>query len=121
MKVRWTDGRLRVRISPSELATLGRGGELVEQLASGSWSLALIVGEATGIDLGSGRVVVCVDRRDIEALEHPTREGIYFRRGDLMYYIEKDYPCAHPRPAGAGEPEAETFPAPEAFYERHRR
>jgi hypothetical protein len=53
----------------------------------------------------------------------PEVEGVYLclggdeRGGAVRYFIEKDFPCMHPRPMDAHEPETETFEAPAHFVE----
>jgi hypothetical protein len=45
-------------------------------------------------------------------------EGVYFTTGGregMRFFIEKDFPCAHPHSADACEPESERF-APTAAY-----
>lgn len=50
---------------------------------------------------------------DIARLAAETEEGVYFKDGDAFrYYLEKDFPCVHPRPAEVQERETQTFPAP---------
>jgi hypothetical protein len=43
---------------------------------------------------------------------------VYFSDSSLRYYIEKDFPCLHPRPAEASESTTETFEAPSDFAQR---
>ena len=48
-------------------------------------------------------------------------EGVYFRREGsslLRYFIEKDFPCAHPRVADVMEPPGDTFNPPADFESR---
>jgi hypothetical protein len=46
---------------------------------------------------------------------------VYFQTADsapFRYFIEKDFPCVHPRAAEALEPRTETFPPPPDFEAR---
>lgn len=132
MKVRWTSGSLRLRISPSELAALERGEPVEERLripgalAGSSWTILLLPGGAVSEISGSGNVVVFdISRADVGKLASPSTEGVYYRRATagetgeaFSFYVEKDFPCIHPRPSEVIEPEHETFTAPVGFEER---
>lgn len=124
MKVRWTQGSLRLRITPSELAAMGRGEGVGEQLkvpGGACWRVRLQPGEATQITSHDGDVVLLLSPSDRERLAVPETEGVYFQTADgLRYLVEKDFPCAHPRAAEALEPPAETFIAPDDFERRKR-
>lgn len=59
-----------------------------------------------------GVVTLLLAESDRDRLAAPETEGVYFRREDdppLTYYVEKDFPCLHPRPADAQEIPSETF------------
>jgi hypothetical protein len=121
VKVRWTGESVRLRVTPSELRALRRGESLGVSIAfpgGGGWAIAVHPGEAElGLRWADGRVVVRLSERDVERLAEPEREGIYFG-GDaagVRVLIEKDFPCAHPHPEEAAEPETERF-APTATY-----
>jgi hypothetical protein len=63
-------------------------------------------------------------REDREKLAVPETEGVYFTtnrpdRGLIRYFIEKDFPCIHPRAAEALEGPSETFAPPPALFPRN--
>jgi hypothetical protein len=135
MKVRWTGGSLRLRITPTELAALVRGEEIREALrlpgGGVTWSIVVrpFAAPKTGITYTGpcpGGVLLNLAAADVERLARPDVEGVYFRSCpedtepgvSLAYFIEKDFPCLHPRPADALEPSAETFAPPPGFAER---
>jgi hypothetical protein len=132
MKVRWTTGSIRFRITPTELAALERGEPVTVSLPlpdGGGWT-ATIAPEGrgeTGLCSTSERGGLCVylTAADRDRLTDPTTEGIYFTGPlgadpvGLRYFIEKDFPCVHPRPKEAPE-DSETFAPPPGFTERHK-
>ena len=94
MKVRFTNGRVRVRIDDLELASLERG-EVVRarvEWPGGGWNLALdpalgsVVGEAGRLRVGMRGV--------LEALGAPEREGVTIE-GPPRISVEKDYGPQH--------------------------
>ena len=113
MKIRWTTESVRFRITPTELEMLRRGEPVRACLPlPGGWTAGLYPGERdTHLDASAGelRLLLCQD--DVRRLDAPETEGVYFQRPEngLRYYIEKDFPCEHPRPSEALET-AETFP-----------
>lgn len=126
MKIRWTKSSVRFRITPSELAALEQGQSIGEALClpdNASWRVAIVPGatSATSLWFEAGELRISLSEADLGRLAEPEREGVYFQQGTeaaLRYFIEKDFPCAHPRAAGALEPPAETFAAPPGFEER---
>ncbi|WP_309571832.1 hypothetical protein [Deinococcus sp.] len=94
MKVRFTDGRVRVRIDDLELAALNDGTVLRVQVPweGGGWSLTLdpqlnqVIGE-------NGKLRVGV-RDVLEALGAPEREGVTIS-GPPKISVEKDYGPQH--------------------------
>lgn len=121
MKIRWTENSLRLRITPTELAELQSARRVATRLEypGGSWHVAIQPeGEITSL-CGSGPTVcLFLGRRDINALSTPEAEGVYFTEGGFRYFIEKDFPCIHPRPAEAMETPTECFAAPLGFEDR---
>lgn len=106
MKIRWNRSSIRLRITPSELAALEARQDIVETLlfpgASSGWSIAVQVGgETSALRQEEGTIVLHLAEPDLLRLLEPEREGVYFSHGTppqtLTYYIEKDFPCAHPR------------------------
>ncbi|MBC8138639.1 MAG: hypothetical protein H8F28_22395 [Fibrella sp.] len=132
MKVRWTSGSLRLRISPTELASLERGEPLEERMrvpgapVGSSWTILLLPGGKVSEISASGSVVLFdISRADVEQLAEPASEGIYCQqvaagdsREEFSFYVEKDFPCVHPRPSEVNEPDSETFAPPVGFEER---
>lgn len=123
MKIRWNGSGVRFRITPSELAALEAGQAIGESLVVGgvaAWSTRVAPGAGTtelALDAdGVLELRLCAD--DLAELADPEREGVYFRDGRFRFYIEKDFPCAHPRAGEAAEPETEAFEPPPGFDER---
>lgn len=114
MKVRWTETSLRLRITPSELELLREHQVVMVVMQIGAWELFLEAGpwESQLLTRGS-QVHVHLSSADLAALLEPTCEGVYLTRGDFKYYVEKDFPCEHPRPAKIALEVAQTFPRPE--------
>jgi hypothetical protein len=125
MKIRWTQNSLRFRITPSELEALSCGRPVVENLAlaDGTWTAELRPGAAqTLLQMASpGQVRLTLAHSDVVRLSDPTAEGIYFREDGnppVTYFVEKDFPCAHPRSAPIAEAPTETFAPPPGFAVR---
>lgn len=120
MKVRWTRGSLRLRITPAELEELlaGRGATERLELPGGSWTVRLAPADATGVALDGGELRFGLGPDDRARLGEPEREGVYFAVPGLRYLVEKDFPCAHPRTGEAAEAATETFAPPPGFVER---
>ncbi len=124
MKVRWNEASLRLRITPSELAALGRGEEIGQRLPvteALAWAVTMRPNAPrTGLTAEGAGVLISLTESDLEALAKPDAEGVYFGAdapGRPRYYIEKDFPCTHPRAGEAAEVEAETFHGPAAVVE----
>ena len=126
MKIRWTHDSVRLRITPSELEALGRSEIVKERLrftgTVNGWGAAILPGvAATSAQLVGGDLLVRLSGKDCQQLSEPDCEGVYFQVEEdtaTRYYIEKDFPCVHPRAIEAMEPQTETFPAPTGFEER---
>ena len=124
MKVRWTSESLRLRITPSELATLAHGEPVTAELTfpdGGGWLIRLAPGgqrlEATASSRG---VIVRMPPDDLKRLEAPDTEGVYAHQPGSRLMVEKDFPCAHPHSAEAKEPETERFaPTPAYLARKH--
>lgn len=119
--MRWMRDSLRLRITPSEFEALLRGAACVEAASfPGGWEATLAPGARTALSSPSpGRCVLTLSDDDLARLGAPDAEGVYFAQDGYRYFVEKDFPCAHPRPAEAPE-SGETFAAPPGFAERHR-
>lgn len=117
MKVRWTKQSIRLRITPSELERLRQNRSVTENLylPGGIWSIVVQVsGTITTVGYDQGTLTLFLAETDRDNLAAPDTEGIYFQREEepsLNYYIEKDFPCLHPRPGEAQEQPSETFAA----------
>ena len=122
MKIRWTKDSIRFRITPSEMEQLQRGARIEEALSfgSGEWRAQIDSAQRHRVTFEEGRVTIELSADDLATLAIPENEGIYFHQNAVpnRYFIEKDYPCAHPRGSEAMEPKTETFPAPDDFLER---
>lgn len=134
MKIRWTQNSVRFRITPSELASLQNGAPVREALAlpgagnNGCWRAEIAPrAAATAIALDFGRALrIALSADDLVRLAAPAAEGVYFStpasaaQPEFKYFIEKDFPCAHPRAAESHEPSSEVFEAPEEFNQRKK-
>ena len=126
MKVRWTRNSVRLRITPSELDALLRGERVEEELEypGGGWLAMILPGASTTeLHFARGDLQIALADADRARLSAPDVEGVYFENRDgetpIRYYIEKDFPCAHPGAPEAREPRTETFAPPPGFKERH--
>ena len=119
MKIRWTAESVRYRIEPEELESLLQG-EAVEVSFAGVWKAVLKQGETSCLVTEGGEVHILLSPSETETLAQPEQEGVYFlqKTPPLRYYVEKDYPCAHPRASDAEERPTETFSPSQAFMER---
>jgi hypothetical protein len=125
MKIRWTENSIRLRISPGELSQLCNRvpiSQSIEFPGGGSWRIEIVPSaHATTLVFEVGTVRIYVSPADTELLNAPEKEGLYFTddgANGLRYFIEKDFPCAHPRPSEARERDTETFSPPAGFEER---
>jgi|ERR1700730_9125287 hypothetical protein len=125
MKVRWTKESLRLRITPSELQMILDGkpvGERLELSGGPGWEAAIVSGaNATELAWVGNVMQLNLSQADCQRLAARDAEGIYFRRegsASLRYFVEKDFPCAHPRVADAMETPADTFDPPADFESR---
>jgi len=126
MKVRWTEESLRLRITPSELAQVERRLPVETALTlgpGGGWRAALVVEEiaATTLSQDGNTLRLTLAPGDLARLLEPSAEGVYFtadRADGIRYYVEKDFPCLHPRGVEAMEPVTESFAPPADFEER---
>lgn len=126
MKVRWTAESLRLRITPSELAQAEQRLPIETALTLGpgdGWRVELQVEEGitTALTQDGSTLRVTLAPVDLKRLLDPETEGVYFtadRADGVRFYVEKDFPCIHPRGIEALEPPTETFPAPDDFEER---
>ncbi|MDX1933226.1 MAG: hypothetical protein SFU56_11520 [Capsulimonadales bacterium] len=129
MKVRWTEGSVRFRITPTELEQLRSGAavRVTLRVPGGKWEATVAPSASDGAsDLsadGEGGLRMTLGRPDLDRLCAPETEGVYFGTSEgeipLRFFIEKDFPCVHPRPSEAQE-ESETFAPPSGFKDRHR-
>lgn len=111
MKIRWTEESVRFRITPTELDALRRGQEIRARMPlPGGWTAAIYVVETTALTVEAGELRLLLSGAEVTRLLAPEAEGVYFQQAEsgLRYYIEKDFPCEHPRASEARET-AETF------------
>ena len=122
MKVRWNSSSVRLRITPTELESMVKGGTVREELAlpgGGRWVVQVRPAEGQTALTSEGDVLtLALSRPDAERLAAPDAEGVYFHEAGLRYLIEKDFPCVHPRASHAEESPTETFAPPEGFEAR---
>jgi hypothetical protein len=119
MKVRWNARSLRLRITPAELAALERLEPVTERMGVGAWSVRLEVEDVTVLEAEGGEVRLGLSSHDFGRLCDPTQEGVYLERDGFKYYVEKDFPCEHPRAAAAQDAledvaTGQTFPRPQS-------
>lgn len=119
MKIRWTTNSVRFRITPTELARLECGEAVEAALAlpgGGGWAATICPkAERTTIGMAGGQLRLHLSTADGVRLGSPSEEGVYFHTGTdprLCYFVEKDFPCAHPRALDALEVSTETFERP---------
>ncbi len=98
MKIRFTTSSLRVRITPNELERIANRETLELGFGlAGGWEFRLEAGEQTKLETRDGMVVLKLSNTDAMMLTEPTREGVYFEADGVRFFIEKDFPCEHPR------------------------
>jgi hypothetical protein len=115
MKVRWTKTSVRCRITPTELTSLENGHPIEESFAlSVAWRAQILpASDKARLEAREGVVRIHLTAEEVTRLASPEHEGVYFQTETeplVRYYIEKDFPCAHPRPAESADPATETFP-----------
>jgi hypothetical protein len=128
MKIRWTDESLRLRITPSELTALVVGEPLRSTLAipgGAQWSVVVLPNaRSSELRTSDAAMELRVTADDVWRLTGGDVEGIYFSTGRggqvVRYFIEKDFPCAHPHADEAREPETERFAPTEGYLRRKR-
>ena len=120
MKIRWHRNELRYRVSPAELESLLRGGTVSEAIGDPNGLCAsLAAADESAIDFPApGHVRVALAPADRDTLARPDTEGVYLGDAALRYYVEKDFPCLHPRATETVSPESETFAPTESFLAR---
>ena len=125
MKVRWNGGSIRLRITPTELQAIQDGEPVREELrlpGGSRWAAQIVPTPGkTGLTVAGDILTLALSRADAGRLAAPDAEGVYFQHdGDppLRYFLEKDFPCVHPRAIEALEPSTETFAEPDDFRER---
>ena len=117
---------MRFRITPGELQLLQNHQSITEEISwgNGYWEASINVGTAAGLWFEKMMLQITISPVDVLQLAGPENEGIYFStpRGPegeaIRYFIEKDFPCAHPRAGEAEETPTETFEPPPGFEER---
>ena len=120
MKLRVRDQSVRFRLSPEDVATLGRGESVIGVLRLGpdhTISYGLKVGSHDVIavePVPSGVIIACPGPL-IEQLVHTEEVGFsgdvqLQAGGALRVLVEKDFQCLIPR----GEDDGNTFPNPNA-------
>ncbi len=102
-----------MRVSPSEFDALLSGSAVSESLGApgrGQWSATCVVGDVTAVEIVDANLTLTLSRADMARFAEPETEGVYFTAdGDppFRYYVEKNFPCAHPH-----APEACAMDAP---------
>jgi ribonuclease inhibitor len=98
VKIRFTNSSLRVRITPNELEQIKNRETLELGFGiAGGWKFRLEAAEQTKLESRDGIVVLRLSGADAMSLIDPTREGVYFETEGVRFFIEKDFPCEHPR------------------------
>jgi len=121
MKVRWTSGSLRLRITPGELDAVRRGDPLRQRLdgPGGGWTVAVDPrGASFDVRWDGATATVELAATDIARLADPGCEGVYSQSPGMRLIVEKDYPCAHPHAPGAQEPHTERFTPTDEYRAR---
>ena len=115
---------VRMRITPAELSALIEGQVISQRLGPGSWQIEISKGEESRLTLKGALLRVDLAQHDVDDLADPFREGIYLdseHEPSIVYFLEKDFPCVHPRHPKTREVSTETFEPPHGFSERHRK
>jgi hypothetical protein len=124
MKIRWTNGSLRYRITPTELQNLvdGKPSQATLDIPGTVWEARLEKSEdLTNIHSLGCTVSIMLSSQDIQELASPETEGVYFKNElGFMYFVEKDFPCAHPRAIDEALGITETF-TPTLSYEERKK
>jgi ribonuclease inhibitor len=98
VKIRFTNSSLRVRITPNQLEQIKNRDSLeLEFGIPGGWKFVLEADEQTKLETRDGIMVFGLSPADATLLSEPTREGVYFEADGIRFFIEKDFPCEHPR------------------------
>ncbi len=126
MKIRWTNNSVRFRITPDELEKLKSHQRIAETMAwgNGYWKASISVSGETSFWMEKMMLQIHISPQDVEHLAAPENEGVYFSTKTdsegkaIRYFIEKDFPCAHPRASESAETPTETFEPPPGFEER---
>lgn len=129
MKIRWTKNSVRFRITPGELESLMRYEAVTETLhiANLYWVAMIYPQKArkhSDFVATQSEFAIRLSKPDLQKLADPQNEGVYFStkgENSFRYFIEKDFPCAHPRAGEAEETSTETFEPPPDFEERKNR
>ena len=83
------------------------------------WQVSIQPAAETRLSSEGQTAVLFLASNDRQRLAAPETEGVYFQMTDgLRFYVEKDFPCIHPRAAETLEPPTETFAAPPDFEQR---
>jgi hypothetical protein len=126
MKIRWTNNSVRFRITPGELESLQKHQPISEEIGCGNgyWEVSISIGDKTSLWFEKMILQITLSPSEVMRLADPKNEGVYFSTKvdeaseGLRYFIEKDFPCAHPRASEAEETPTETFEPPPGFEER---
>jgi ribonuclease inhibitor len=98
VKIRFTTSSLRVRITPNELERIANRESLELGFGlAGSWEFRLEANDQTKLESRAGIVVLKLSNADALLLAEPSREGVYFESDGIRFFVEKDFPCEHPR------------------------
>lgn len=124
MKIRWMEQVVRFRITPTELSDLIVGNSVQEELSmlGGKWTAQIDPNVLeSGLEMQGNCCICSLSASDLLLLSAPDSDGVYFeeRYGqEIRFYIEKDFPCVHPRASEAPELTKETFNPPVGFEAR---
>jgi len=124
MKIRWNSKELRYRITPGELERLRNGESITEAFAfAEGWQAVLSPAEESSLRFSAaGGVTISLSEADRVALAQEENEGVYLQAdsgtGPVRYFVEKDFPCLHPRPSEVLPGEGETFAPTASFLAR---
>jgi hypothetical protein len=93
--------------------------ERFELSREAGWEAAIVPGPNAAELAWVGNIMqLNLSQADCQRLAAGDAKGIYFRRegsAPLRYFVEKDFPCAHPRVADAMETPGGTFDPPADF------
>ncbi len=113
MKLRIRGNSIRLRLTKSEVATLGAGGRVQEETVFSTTNKFAYALEATNVaqveaNFTDGCINIRIPQHEAQAWANTESVGIEAEQSALKIIIEKDFACLSPR----GEEDSDTFEHP---------